>query len=165
MANIYEQAGQVIIWLGCLSHIAPLLKAIKDGALLDRDCEEQEALLILARQLDMVEYWSRLWILQEALFTLDIVITCGTGQVRSETAAQLYQLIYDPRDKIDSLLRLVHPQLRLRPDDTKAFEVILEEMAQLAPEGPGSDTKFELPRQRVFQHVENLLHHIPIDGS
>lgn len=123
--NIYDQAEQVILWLGVeKENSAQAHKILHDLSHAELQLNHDTDLSSVVSLFDR-DYWSRLWVVQEILHAKDIVVRCGFSQLSWDdytSASRIFQSKRDTLAKIPSLVpgsydstRVITSQHRLSP--------------------------------------------------
>jgi hypothetical protein len=84
MSHIFYQASKVIVWLGLGDR--RLESALKSAANADMRrakelCRSREDQRQLVKLFQRNNYWTRVWIIQEIMFSHDIFVRCGSREV------------------------------------------------------------------------------------
>jgi hypothetical protein len=85
MGEIYSNASRVVAWLGeADSSSGPLFTALNQPDFPHRSADREGKLGYIrfwAENLSGLDYWTRLWIIQELGLTPDIFVVCGSRSV------------------------------------------------------------------------------------
>ena len=103
MGEIYSRAQEVLVWLGRSTPlIAELLhdmhslkienRKLVQKAIGDHEWERKQTGL---KELCKLEYWERLWVVQEHLLAKDVKIWCGADSVDPEKIKWLVHVVFD----------------------------------------------------------------------
>jgi hypothetical protein len=170
MRYIYKNASRVVVWLGpasedrikALELVSELDKHFHDGAYIEKKIANLESLkdfYALCRLFDL-DYWKRVWVVQEVFSAKDIVVYCGSYTIPWQNLVRVQKMLSENYDGQLTVLFRDHPAMRgyitwhgphalrlvygdLPADSPDLFEIVLKHASKQASD----------PRDKIYAFV------------
>jgi hypothetical protein len=123
MSSVYGMAKRVLVWLGLATDAtAPALEYLRQFMIAPppRPLIETERLALL--EIYSLEYWSRMWVVQEIVLASEATIVHGDIEIPwSEFESAVLETVCDPRDMDDRLQYEKTSRFRRLSEDRKQY--------------------------------------------
>ena len=186
MRHIYKNASRVVVWLGPSSEdrtkamelVSELNEHSQDRAYIEKKIATRESLedfYALCRLFDL-DYWKRVWVVQEVFSAKDIVVHCGRTTIAWQKLVGVQNMLFENYDSQLADMFLEHPAMRgyiawhgpnalrlvygdLPPDPPDLFEIVLKHVSKEASD----------PRDKIYAFIgiskQNGTHLIDYSSS
>jgi hypothetical protein len=170
MRYIYKNASRVVVWLGpasedrihALELVSELDKHSHDGAYIEKKIANPESLedfYALCRLFDL-DYWKRVWVVQEVFSAKAIVVYCGSYTIPWQNLVSVQKMLSENYDAQLGVIFRDHPAMRgyitwhgphalrlvygdLPADSPDLFEIVLKHASKQASD----------PRDKIYAFV------------